>query len=30
MLIKYSQDEVQHAKSLLAQADQGDPNIMIN
>ena len=30
MLIKYSQDDIQHAKSLLPQADQSDPNIMIN
>lgn len=30
MLIKYSQDDIQHAKALLPQADQNDPNIMIN
>lgn len=30
MLIKYSQDDIQHAKSLLPQADQSDPNIIIN
>lgn len=29
-LIRYEQDEVQHAKSLLRQANQEDPDIVVN
>ena len=29
-LIRYEQDEIQHAKSLLRQANQEDPDIVVN
>lgn len=29
-LIRYEQDEIQHAKALLRQGDQEDPDIVIN